>query len=149
MTPKKKAGWAAIAVTIVAGFEGIRQYAYRDPIGIPTICFGETKGVKIGDRATIEECKGMLLESLELAHKSVSQCVKVPMTDKREAALVSFAYNIGGGAFCKSTLVKKLNSGDTVGACNELPKWDKANGIVLAGLTKRREEERKLCLEST
>lgn len=146
MTTKKKAGWAAIALTAVAGFEGLRQYAYLDPVGIPTICFGETKGVKMGDKATLEQCKGMLLDSLYEAHESVSRCVKVPMTDSREAALVSFTYNIGGNAFCKSTLVRKLNSGDVVGACNELPRWNKASGIVLPGLVKRREEEKKLCL---
>jgi lysozyme len=145
-TNRQKAGWAAIALTAVAGFEGLRQTAYLDPVGIPTICFGETKGVKMGDKATLEQCKGMLMDSLYEAHESVSKCVKVPMTDSREAALVSFTYNIGGGAFCKSTLVRKLNSGDVIGACNELPRWNKASGIVLPGLTKRREEERKLCL---
>jgi lysozyme len=145
-TTKQKAGWAAIALTAVAGFEGLRQTAYLDPVGIPTICFGETKGVKMGDKATLEQCKGMLMDSLYEAHESVSKCVKVPMTESREAALVSFTYNIGGGAFCKSTLVRKLNSGDVIGACNELPRWNKASGIVLPGLTKRREEERKLCL---
>lgn len=146
MKTKQKAGWAAIALTAVASFEGLRQYAYLDPVGIPTICFGETKGVKMGDKATLEQCKGMLLDSLYEAHESVAKCVKVPMTDSREAALVSFTYNIGGSAFCRSTLVKKLNVGDVVGACNELPKWNKANGIVLPGLVNRREEERKLCL---
>ena len=146
MTTKNKAGWAAIALTIVAGFEGLRQYAYLDPVGIPTICFGETKGVKIGDKATIDQCKNMLMASLLEAHDSVSRCVKVPMTSSREAALVSFTYNIGGSAFCKSTLVKKLNDGDGVGACNELLRWDKAKGVTLPGLTKRRADERNLCL---
>ena len=146
MTTKNKAGWAAIALTVVAGFEGLRQYAYLDPVNVPTICFGETKNVKMGDTATIEQCKDMLMESLNEAHASVYRCVKVPMTPRREAALTSFTYNIGGGAFCKSTLVRKLNEGDTVGACNELLRWDKAKGITLPGLTKRREEERNLCL---
>lgn len=146
MTTKKKAGWAAIALTVVAGFEGLRQYAYLDPVGIPTICFGETKGVKMGDKATLEQCKGMLLDSLYEAHESVSRCVKVPMTESREAALVSFTYNVGGSAFCSSTLVRKLNVGDTVGACNELLRWNKSKGIVLPGLVNRRAEERKLCL---
>lgn len=147
MTTKNKAGWAAIALTIVAGFEGIRQYAYLDPVGIPTICFGETKGVKIGDKATIDQCKAMLMASLSEAHDSVNRCVKVPMTPSREAALTSFTYNVGGNAFCKSTLVRKLNDGDTEGACNELLRWDKAKGITLRGLANRRAEERKLCLE--
>lgn len=148
MENKQKAGWLAIAVAAVASFEGLRQTAYNDPVGIPTICFGETKGVKIGDKATIEQCKGMLAESLSIADKSVMSCVKVPMGDYRHAALVSFTYNVGGAAFCNSTLVKKLNVGDAVGACNELPKWTYAKGIQLPGLVKRRNEERELCLKN-
>lgn len=145
-TNKQKAGWAAIAITCVSGFEGLRQAAYLDPVGIPTVCFGETKGVKLGQVKTIDECKGMLHDSLMISDQSVERCVHVPMSDDRHAALVSFTYNIGGGAFCASTLVKKLNAGDIVGACNELPKWNKARGITLPGLTKRREQERQLCM---
>jgi lysozyme len=61
-------------------------------------------------------------------------------------ASLSITYNIGNGAFCKSTLARKLNAGDIVGACNEFPKWDKAAGIRLPSLTKRRTAERALCL---
>jgi lysozyme len=60
---------------------------------------------------------------------------------------VSFAYNVGGGNYCGSTLVRKLNAGDTAGACNELTRWTRAKGIVLPGLVKRREAERQLCLQ--
>lgn len=145
-TNKQRAAWAAIAVTCVSGFEGLRQYAYNDPVGIPTICFGETKGVQLGQYATVDECKGMLADSLEIANKSVDECVWVPLSDYRRAALVSFTYNAGGRNFCRSTLVKKLNAGDTVGACNELRKWTYAKGIQLPGLVKRREAEREMCL---
>ena len=62
-------------------------------------------------------------------------------------ALVSFTYNIGGQAFCSSTLVRKLNAGDTVGACNELSRWTRAKGIELPGLVKRRAAERAMCLQ--
>lgn len=137
----------AIAVASVSGFEGLRTVAYRDPVGIPTICFGETVGVNMGQIRTIEECKAMLADSLEIANKAVERCVRVPMSADRHAALVSFTYNIGGTAFCTSTLVRKLNAMDILGACNELPRWNKAKGIVLPGLVKRREQERQMCLK--
>jgi lysozyme len=144
---RKQAGWCAIAVACVSGFEGLRTAAYADPVGIPTICFGETKGVKLGQRATVEECKGMLAESLEIANRQVDSCVRTYLPDTRRAALVSFTYNAGGANFCGSTLVRKLNAGDTIGACNELSRWTRAKGIVLPGLVKRREAERQMCLQ--
>ncbi len=144
---KAVAAWCVIAVTCVSGFEGLRQAAYNDPVGIPTICFGETQGVKIGQTRSAEECKDMLAASLEKANASVNVCTKVPLPDTRRAALVSFTYNVGGSAYCTSTLVKKLNAGDTVGACNELLRWTKAKGIELPGLVKRRRQERVMCME--
>lgn len=144
---KKTAAWCAIAVTCVSGFEGLRTVAYADPVGIPTICFGETKGVRMGDRATVEKCKGMLAESLQIANRQVDSCVSQFLPDTRRAALVSFTYNVGGQAFCSSTLVRKLNAGDTRGACNELSRWTRAKGIELPGLAKRRAAERAMCMQ--
>lgn len=146
-TAKQKAGWCAIAVACVSGFEGLRTAAYADPVGIPTICFGETKGVRLGDRATLEQCRGMLVESLEIANRQVDSCARAFLPDARRAALVSFTYNVGGQAFCSSTLVRKLNAGDTRGACDQLLRWDLAKGIRLPGLTKRRAAEREMCLQ--
>lgn len=147
LSNKQKAGWCAIAVTCVSAFEGLRQTAYADPVGIPTICFGETKGVKLGDRATLEECKALLADSLEIADRGVRSCVKGLLPDYRRAALVSFTYNVGVSNLCGSTLVRKLNAGDVAGACNELTRWNRAKGIVLPGLTKRRAAERDMCLK--
>lgn len=146
-TLRKRAGLAALCCTLVGGFEGIRQVAYRDPVGIPTACFGETKNIRMGMRFTMEECKGMLLNSLVIADDGVDACVKVKMPDTRRAALISFTYNAGVTNFCKSTMVKKLNAGDTVGACNELPKWVYSRGIKLPGLVNRRNAERDLCMK--
>lgn len=146
-TNKQKARWVAICVSCVAGFEGLRQVAYADPVGIPTICFGETKGVRMGDRATLAECKAMLAGSLELANRAVDSCVRTYLPDTRRAALVSFTYNVGGGAFCSSTLVRKINAGDAAGACDQLLRWDRAKGFRLPGLVKRRAAERALCLQ--
>lgn len=143
--PSAKATWLTICLATVPAAEGLRQYAYRDPVGIPTICFGETRGVKMGDFKTVEQCKAMLIPRLEEFNRGVDSCVRVPMSESRRAAMVSFSYNVGTGAFCRSTLVRKLNAGDP-NACDELRKWTTAKGIKLPGLVNRREEERRLCL---
>lgn len=145
---KKGSALAACVIAIVSGFEGLRTYAYRDPIGIPTICFGETRGVKMGDRATTAECKDMLAVRLVEFETGMTRCLKNPaaVPDKPYAAFLSFTYNVGIGAFCKSTLARKVNAGDIRGGCMELLKWDKAAGIRLPGLTRRRQAENAFCL---
>ncbi|NHZ93233.1 glycoside hydrolase family protein [Massilia sp. CCM 8733] len=148
-TNKRRAGWAAIALTVVAGFEGLRQAAYLDPVGIPTICFGETKGVRLGQRATLEQCDAMLAASLQLANHAVDDCIRAPLPDYRRAALVSFTYNVGQASLCGSTLARKLNAGDVAGGCDELLRWTYAKGIRLPGLVKRRAVERNMCLGAT
>jgi lysozyme len=146
-TLRRKAGIAALCCTLVGGFEGVRQAAYLDPVGIPTACFGETKNIRLGMRFSMEQCNAMLLQSLYQADDEVDACIKVPLSDTRRAALVSFTYNVGGANLCQSTLARKLNAGDTVGGCNEFSKWVYAKGIKLPGLVKRREAERELCLK--
>ncbi|USE78818.1 lysozyme [Cupriavidus gilardii] len=136
----------AAAVPLVAAFEGLRQTAYLDPVGIPTACFGATKGVRLGQVYTREQCDDLLAKDLLEANAGVDSCVHVPLTEGQRIALVSFTYNVGRGAFCGSTLVRKLNARDYVGACNELPRWVYAKGVKLPGLVNRREQERALCL---
>jgi lysozyme len=145
---KKGSAIAAAAIACVSTFEGLRTVAYRDPIGIPTVCFGETRGVKMGDSYTVAQCKEMLGDGLKEFETGMRACMKQPdqVPSGAYVASLSFTWNVGIGAFCKSTLVRKLNSGDTTGACNELLKWDRAAGIRLPGLTKRRVAERALCL---
>jgi lysozyme len=145
--PSKKAGWCAIALVCVSGFEGVRQYVYLDPVGIPTWCFGETQGPRPVGYIPMAQCQALLADSLEIASRGVDACVTVPLPDVRRAALVSFIYNVGEQAFCSSTLVRKLNAGDTAGACNELSRWTRAKGIELPGLVKRRAAERAMCLQ--
>lgn len=146
---KKKAAWFSICVACVAAEEGVRTVAYKDPVGIPTACFGETQGVKMGQTYTLDQCKEMLGARVEEFGRGVDRCVTVPLPPARKAALVSFSYNVGTDAFCRSTLVKKMNAGETVAACNELLRWTTARGIKLPGLVKRREQERDLCLQGT
>lgn len=143
---RKKAGWAAVAVVCIGGFEGLRTAAYRDPVGIPTVCFGETRGVHMGDKYTPEQCKAMLADSLDAYYDGAAKCVPVMdrFTPYRQAAIVSFTYNIGVGGFCKSGFARRLNAGDP-GACDELEKYVYAHGVKLPGLVKRRHEEAQLC----
>lgn len=145
MIQRKHAAWLSICIGCVAGAEGLRTVAYKDPVGIPTICFGETRGVELGQSATPAECKAMLGERVLEFGAAVDRCVHTPMSPRRKAGLTSFAYNVGTDAFCKSTLVMRLNIGDP-NACDEMLRWTKAKGITLPGLVKRREQERALCL---
>lgn len=144
---RKSSVAAALAISLVGGFEGVREVAYLDPVGIPTACFGETRNIKLGMKFTRAECNNMLIEGLIRHEEGMMRCTKVDMPDTRYIALLSFTYNVGVGAYCGSTLVRKLNSGDTSGACDQLLRWDKAMGFRLPGLTKRRHDERELCLK--
>ncbi len=148
---KTKSAFAAVVVTLVGGFEGVRQNAYPDPAtrGKPwTVCFGETKNVKRGDHYTLAECKTMLKASLESYAEGVEKCTKGPIPDGPEAAFISFAYNLGVGGYCRSSVRRAWNAGDRRGACNDLLHYDTAAGIVFPGLVRRREAERALCLKS-
>jgi lysozyme len=146
---KKGSAIAAATIALVSTFEGLRTVAYRDPVGIPTVCFAETRGVKMGDAYTVQQCKDMLGDRLHEFETGMRACLKSPdaIPDKPYEAFLSFSYNVGTGAFCNSTMARKINAGDIRGACDEFPKWDKAAGIRLPGLTKRRTAERALCVE--
>lgn len=137
---------SSVALGSIALHEGFRAKAYRDPVGIPTIGYGETKGVKMGDVTTPKKAMEQLRISADEHGQGMARCIKVPVSQNEYDAYLGFTYNVGVGAFCRSTLVKKLNSGDYPGACKELLKWNKAGGRVLPGLTKRREEEYKQCM---
>lgn len=137
----------AAAIALVGAFEGLRLVAYRDPVGIPTICYGATRGVQMGDRATKAECDALLVEELVIHENGMRRCLREPdrLTDGQYVAFLSLTYNIGVGAFCKSTAARMINSGDMKGACAQISRWDKAAGIRLPGLVKRRAEERRIC----
>jgi len=138
----------SLAVGIVGSFEGLRTMAYRDIVGIPTVCFGETRGVKMGDSYSVEECKEMLGDALVEFETGMRKCLRAPdkVPDKPYVAFLSLAYNIGNGAFCKSSVARFANAGDLKRACNSIPLFNKAGGKVVKGLVRRRAEEQKLCL---
>ncbi len=139
-------GISATVLVSIALHEGYREEAYQDAVGVATVGYGETTGVRMGDRTTPERALVQLLKSTEKHAGAIRQCIKVPLYQHEFDAYVSLAYNIGPGNFCRSTLVKKLNAGDYTGACQEIKRWNKAGGKVLAGLTKRRQKEYRLCM---
>lgn len=139
----------AITVPFVAKWEGLRTRAYLDAVNIPTICYGETRDVALGDTATVAQCDQMLRDRLIEFSVQLDRCISNPgaVPPKVYAAVLSWTYNVGAGAACPSTLIRKLNTGDLLGACQELPRWNRAGGRVLQGLTNRRIDERALCYE--
>jgi lysozyme len=137
----------ALLIAFVGMWEGRELRAYQDIVGVWTICYGETRGVERGDTATPAECDTMLAKGLREFEAGLDRCLTYPVPEKVKVAFVSWAYNVGVGAACKSTLVRKANAGDLAGACNELPKWNRAGGKEVRGLTNRRKAEQALCLE--
>lgn len=145
---KRGSAIAVAAIALVGAWEGLRTVAYRDVVGVPTVCYGETRGVKMGDRYSKAECDAMLGAGLKDFEKGMRRCLKSPdkIPDKTYVAFLSFSYNVGIGAFCRSTLVRKANSGDLRGACKELLKWVNAGGKRIRGLVNRRKDELRICL---
>ncbi len=136
---------AAAVVPLVATYEGTVHSTYRDPIGIVTACTGHTgPELRMGQTFTREQCEAMLYQDLA-QHADALGCIRQPLTDGQRAAFLSFAFNVGEGAFCGSTLVRKANAGDMQGACAELSRWTYAGGKQLPGLVRRRAAERQLC----
>jgi GH24 family phage-related lysozyme (muramidase) len=138
-------------ISLIKQFEGLRLTAYQDSVGVWTIGYGWTQpvdGKPIRPGMTIkEETAERLLRTGLVGYESdVSKLVKVKLTQGQFDALVSFAYNLGTRALSTSTLLQKLNAGDYAGAADEFPRWNKAGGKVLPGLTLRREAERALFL---
>lgn len=125
----------------IAEREGLRLSAYKDTGGTWTIGFGHTDGVQQGQTITQEQALAYLEADVATAQDCVESAVKVNLSDNQYGALVSFAYNIGCAAFCKSTLVKNLNSGDYAGVPKQMLRWVKVNGVTDNGLINRRNSE--------
>lgn len=135
-------------IELIKSFEGLELKAYKDPIGIPTIGYGHIKDVQMGDSLSNEaEAVALLQKDLLIYEKAVNNAVKVTINQNQFDALVSFTYNLGGGALRKSTLLKRLNSGNMLAASKEFRRWVKAGGRTLKGLVRRREAERVLFMK--
>jgi lysozyme len=142
--------WAQMAVALADQFEGCELKAYPDPAlgwARPTIGHGATGyGITKDTVWTQEQADADLLNRMFAIGSKIDDLVKVTITDEQKGALCDFAYNLGITALSNSTLLRKLNSGDSSGAANEFGKWVKAGGVVLPGLVKRRDAERALFL---
>jgi lysozyme len=142
-------------VKLIKKYESLRLFSYQCSAGVWTIGWGHTGPDVKSDMQITEHMAQLLLEKdLQRFEREVSSLLKVPVTENQFSALVSFAFNVGSDidddniaeGLGDSTLLKKLNSGDFAGAADEFPKWNKAKGKILNGLTKRRIEERELFL---
>lgn len=142
-------GATALAVTFVGAWEGLRLTAYRDVAGIETVCYGETKGVSMTDSFTKAECDRMLLRSLKDHERGMRACLNDPDAIPLESyvAFVSLTYNIGVGAFCRSTARKRLDAGNLRGACQAATWYKRAGGRVVKGLINRRSAEYQMCVQ--
>ena len=131
-------------IALIKEFEGLRLEAYKCPAGVWTIGYGTTRNIKEGMRITEFGAEYLLREDLNWVEDTILLSVKVPLTQTQYDALCSFIYNVGGGAFRASTMLRLLNNGDYEGAKGQFARWNKSDGKVLAGLVRRREAEAEL-----
>ena len=142
----------ARALGLIKEFEGFRADAYLDSVGVWTIGYGTTAaaglgivpvpGMKISERQATD----LLLRGVEKFAVEIRKGMKREPTSNQFGAMVSLAYNVGPGAFARSSVLRKFNEGDIVGAASAFGLWNKAGGKVLAGLTRRRAAEAALFL---
>ncbi|KPU83671.1 hypothetical protein JI58_08035 [Marinosulfonomonas sp. PRT-SC04] len=145
-------GFTGLAVQFIGGWEGLRLVAYRDIVGVWTVCFGETKGVKHGDKYTARQCDAMLAREISSYRAGLrvyftAETRAVRLTAPREVAYVSLAYNVGVRGAGKSTATRRLNAGRIAAGCDALTWWNKAGGRVIRGLVRRRSGEYAMCMQ--
>ncbi|OOE43424.1 lysozyme [Salinivibrio kushneri] len=144
------------AVALTGGFEGYRQVAYQDSGGVWTACYGETLGIEQGDYFTKAECDEMFGQSLQ-KHNTPLEDIPQQLPANVHLASLDMAYNIGTGAFQRSTLYQYLRAGQYPQACMEMPRWryvtidGKPRDCRIAkwdcrGIVTRREIVSQLCL---
>jgi GH24 family phage-related lysozyme (muramidase) len=140
-----------MAVPFIGRWEGLRLEAYLDLVGVPTVCYGETKGVSLGQSYTKAQCDAMFSreiisyrDGLRMAFTPQTVANRLPLG--RDVAFTSLAYNVGVSGTSKSTAVRRLNQSNIAGACEALGWWNKAGGRVVRGLVNRRSEETAMCM---
>ena len=137
---------SAACVAGIAAHEGYVGQAYRDPVGIWTIGYGETHGVQPGQITTRERATIHLTASAQEHARGMAACIRVPLYQYEFDAYADFTYNLGVAGFCRSSVATKLNAMDYAGACAELLKFVYAKGQILRGLVARRRKEYQTCL---
>lgn len=138
---------SAALLAALTQLEGTRYVPYEDIVNVWTVCQGYAgKDVVRNKVYTPAECKTLAETQLKAKGEAVLRCTKVQISQNEYDAYTLFAYNVGTAAYCGSSLLKKLNQGDHVGACNGLLAWEYAGGKQVPGLRRRREFERSICL---
>jgi len=137
------------AINLVKESEGLRLSAYRDVGGVPTIGYGHTAGVQMGQVITQDQANQFLADDLDIAGVHVEQLVKVALTQGQFDALVDFVFNLGFARLRDSTLLRVLNRGDYQAAAQQFKFWVMASGQVMPGLVKRRAAESALFLSDS
>ena len=139
---------ATALLSFTPAFEGTELSTYRDMCGVLTYCTGATENAAWGKTYTPAQCRAQLDRDLERHAAGIATCIPLArLTDGQKVAFVDVAYNIGVSGFCGSSMARRTNAGDMVGACNALLMWNKVGGKEVRGLTRRREAERELCLK--
>ncbi len=139
------AGVLLAATAVVKPWEGYAPEPYRDLVGVMTVCYGSTTNIQ-QRKYTEAECAARLNTELGSYFAGISQCINVPLRQREWAAVLSWTYNVGVGAACRSTLVRRINAGEQgPGWCAELDKWVFAGGKRVRGLVSRRAAERAIC----
>ena len=138
----------AEGLALIKRYEGLRLKPYLCPGGVWTIGYGSTAGVtQDTPPITDEEAERLLLEDLRHVERDLTRMLFEPVNENQFYALASLTFNIGAGNFRRSTLRVMVNRRDYLGAADQFPRWNKAGGKELAGLTARRREERALFLK--
>ena len=139
----------ALSTPFVAKWEGLELVAYRDIVGVPTVCYGETRGVQLGDSYTKDECVAMLQKGLEQYYKSLNVYMTNPNIPVGvQASLLELAYNVGVSDAGNSTMMRLANAGNYKAACEQLDRWIRAGGGRIQGLVNRRADSKvSLCLK--
>lgn len=144
------AGALAISSAMITGgdgLEGFKPDPYYDVVGVLTVCYGHTGSDIIpGKTYSEQECRALLDKDLGKVAAQIDPAITRPIPDTTRAAFYSFAYNVGASNFKTSTLLRRLNLGDTAGACDQLRRWTYAGGKQWKGLVNRREIEREVCM---
>ena len=128
-------------LSLIKKFEGCELKAYEDAVGVQTIAYGRTKNVCMDDVCTLEQAESWLAEEMEEYEGYINDLVKVDLDQNQFDALVSWVYNLGPTNLNSSTLLRVLNEGRYADVPDQIRRWNKAGGKVLAGLTRRREAE--------
>lgn len=142
----------SVAIPHIAKWEGLRTEAYKDIVGVWTVCYGETKGVQPGDTYTKAQCEDMLAREVlsyrEGWHDYLTQeTLSQRLNPYRDTAYTSLAYNVGIAGAGNSTATRRLNNGNIAGGCEAITWWNKAGNRVVRGLVNRRKDDYELCMK--